>query len=352
VTNLLELRRRTRPDPAPPAAARLLGPGVRAIVVAASRDPNAKITTLVVPPGADGPTLAVKTPTSDRAALGVGAEAAILRALPTVLPPDLLRTVPRLVGPVDPVTSTMVTTTVHGTPMQVSYHRWRHVSRAASVARDFGSVQTWLTRLHDATAADPAPVTLAARLLPGFRARFATDPSIGVATAALLVADRRLAERRSVRTVVHGDFWHGNVLTARGSVVGVVDWEAGVLKGEPIRDVARFALAYALYLDRHTRSGKAVRHHPWVRAGEWGAGVRSVFAADGWFAGLVQDFVAGQLERLGIGGDLWREALVVGLAEAAVAADDPEFAARHVALLAACAPWVTGVPLAGEEPRA
>ena len=58
---------------------------------------------------------------------------------------------------------------------------------------------------------------------------------------------------------MHGDYWPGNLLLHRGRVSGVVDWEAGALAGEPLRDVVRFVLSYALYLDRHTRAGRPGR---------------------------------------------------------------------------------------------
>jgi hypothetical protein len=322
--------------------AQLLGADTRAIVVAASRDPNAKITTLLLRAGADHPTLALKVPTSSAAARAVRVEAAVLRALPRVLPLDLLLTVPRVVRPIDPVTGAMVTTAVAGTPMQVAYHRWRHVSRPASVTRDFAAAGAWLARLHEATAAGRAPVAFAGLLAPRLEQRFADDRYLDAASTALAGAHARLATRCAPRTVVHGDFWHGNLLTRRGAVVGVIDWEAGALSGDPLRDIARFAIAYALYLDRHTPPGATVRRHPAVRAGEWGGGVRSVLTGQGWFARLVQEFVGDRIDRLGIGGDMWRDVLIGGLAEAAVAADEPDFAHRHLALLASCAP--SGAP--------
>ena len=55
----------------------------------------------------------------------------------------------------------------------------------------------------------------------------------------------RLASASTPRTVVHGDFWAGNLLVTGDTVTGVVDWAAGELSGEPLRDVARFALSYS-----------------------------------------------------------------------------------------------------------
>ena len=81
----------------------------------------------------------------------------------------------------------------------------------------------------------------------------------------------KLRQQSVPRTTVHGDLWSGNILVAGGKVTGVVDWECGRVSGEPVRDLVRFALMYALYLDRRTKPGRRVVGHPGLRAGEWGA---------------------------------------------------------------------------------
>jgi hypothetical protein len=143
----------------------------------------------------------------------------------------------------------------------------------------------------------------------------------------------RLASARTPRTVVHGDFWAGNLLLTGGTVTGVVDWAAGELAAEPLRDVARFALSYALYLDRHTRPGHRVAGHPGLRASGWGAGIEYAIISRGWFGALVRGFVGSALARLGAGPELCRDVLLAGLAEVAATADHPDFAARHRDLL-------------------
>ena len=139
----------------------------------------------------------------------------------------------------------------------------------------------------------------------------------------------RLAAGRTPRTVVHGDFWAGNVLLTGDVVTGVVDWPGGQLAGEPLGDVARFALSYALYLDRHTRPGRAVAGHPGLRADSWGAGIRYAIAGQHWFGRVVSGFVTRALARLGAPPALWRDVLLAGIAEVAATADHPDFAARH-----------------------
>ena len=51
----------------------------------------------------------------------------------------------------------------------------------------------------------------------------------------------RLAGHRAPQSMVHGDFWPGNLLVDRGRVLGVIDWEHARLTGSPARDLARFA---------------------------------------------------------------------------------------------------------------
>ena len=114
---------------------------------------------------------------------------------------------------------------------------------------------------------------------------------------------------------MHGDYWYGNLLVARQRrtqrVVGVVDWEAGALFGEPLRDVARFAVSYSLYLDRHVRPGHRIPGHRGLRADGWGAGLTHAVHGEGWYAALVRGYVTAAAERLGVPGGLWREILLV-----------------------------------------
>ena len=55
----------------------------------------------------------------------------------------------------------------------------------------------------------------------------------GPATAQVYSPDAPLVHR----TLVHGDYWPGNLLWQRGRLTGVVDWEEPRL-GDPSRDVA------------------------------------------------------------------------------------------------------------------
>jgi hypothetical protein len=142
-----------------------------------------------------------------------------------------------------------------------------------------------------------------------------------------------LRAQNTPRTAVHGDYWFGNLLVEDGHLVGVVDWEAGELAGEPLRDVARFAVSYSLYLDRHTSPGKAVAGHRGLRAGEWGAGLAYALAGTGWYGRLLHEFCGSALARLGADPNLAPDVLLAGIADVVATADHDEFAASHLELL-------------------
>ncbi len=115
------------------------------------------------------------------------------------------------------------------------------------------------------------------------------------------------------------------------------------LRGEPLRDIARFVVSYALYLDRHTGDGARVRGHR-LRAGTWGAGVDYLLASGNWFSDVAQNFLTLQLGRLGVPPDRWRDVVIGGLAEIATTADDPDFAAHHLQILARSETWAGTAP--------
>jgi Phosphotransferase enzyme family len=144
--------------------------------------------------------------------------------------------------------------------------------------------------------------------------------------------EARLRSQRAPRTAVHGDLWFGNVLAEGGSVCGVLDWETGAVRGDPLRDPVRFALAYALYLDRRTRPGRRTGGHPGLRSGRWGAGVAYALGGRGWFPGLVRGFLRASLAGVGVDPERWRDAALAGIAEVAAVADDEGFARRHLEL--------------------
>jgi aminoglycoside phosphotransferase (APT) family kinase protein len=305
-------------------------PGNRTVMLDGSRDVNAGLTLLLIPAGADQPQLAVKLATSQAAAEVIDREARLLAELWPRPMPRVKATLPRPAGvfEVDGMLA-IATSVVPGIPMRTRYHRYRHLARPALVRADFAAASSWLADLHADSAAEAAPISLLDRIPQLVLDRWPADPRAAALAEMLGPVAARLAAGHTSRTVAHGDFWAGNILLTGNVVTGVVDWPSGQLAGEPLGDVARFALSYALYLDRHTRPRRAVAGHPGLRADGWGAGIRYAIGGEHWFGRVVRDFVAGALDRLGAPARLWRDVLLAGVAEVAVTADHPDFAARH-----------------------
>ena len=310
-------------------------PTVRLAVLGASRDPNGKVTVLILPDDARCPRLAIKVPTTAAGAAAVARERHTLEALHGLNSSVIETTAP---FPVESVTAAgleaMVLTLLPGTPMTTLYHRWGHTRSAHRVARDLGAVTEWLIRLHSETADGDAQVDMDGGTVQRLSQRFGDEPGLATVVERVERACATLHGHRSPRTVVHGDLWCGNVLVRDGAVTGVVDWEEAELRGEPLRDLARFALTYALYLDRHTRPGARVAGHPGLTAGTWGCGIDHLLSGSGWICDLLRAFLRLGMRRLGVPGELWPEVIVAGLAEVAARADDDRFARHHLRVLA------------------
>ena len=133
------------------------GSGLQSLVIGISKDPNAKITVLLVSPVSGRPVLAVKVPTTDVAARAVEAEESALLAIRQVAPRKVVEVIPRVVDAVefDGRRATVVTA-MPGIPMATSYIRRRHTATQALVAADFNAVETWLSELQSGTAGGPA----------------------------------------------------------------------------------------------------------------------------------------------------------------------------------------------------
>ena len=307
--------------------------GLRSLVLGTSKDPNAKITVLLVSPEDSRPVLAVKAPTTDAAARAVEAETRLLTDVAKLQLAQILDTIPRVEEVVDfNGRPAAVTTALQGTPMTTTYLRWRHTARSSRVEADFAAVADWLAELQRRTATDAAPVDLDGEVSSRLRSRFADDQELGADLDRLAELHEKLRRQSVSRTTVHGDLWSGNILVAGGKVTGVVDWECGRISGEPVRDLVRFALMYALYLDRRTKPGRRVVGHPGLRAGEWGVGVEYALDGTGWFPELFRGFLSEGLARLGAAPESWRDAAVAGIAEVAGLTDEQEFARRHLEL--------------------
>jgi aminoglycoside phosphotransferase (APT) family kinase protein len=307
----------------------------RVVCLAMSKDPNAKVTVLLFRPGEDEPGYAAKVPTTAAAARRVQHEARALASIDRKGLGPLGQTIPDVAEAVEhrgwPV---LVTTALPGRVMLASYHRWRHTARPALVQADFNAAGRWLAELHRHAVTGEASL---AGMLDGVSAeitrRFGDDFVSTGDVEYLFGLQSRLSGQRVGRGLVHGDFWPGNLLIRDGQVSGVIDWENSRPDGHLTRDLARFVIAYSLYLDRHTRSGRRVSGHAGLRAGEWGAGLEYAINGVGWYPELVHRFVADGLQRLGVARSCVRDVLLAEIACIAAEADDPEFAESHLRLL-------------------
>lgn len=316
-------------------------PGTRTITLAMSKDHDAKVSVLVLRPGEAAPALAAKIATTPAAESAVEREGRLLVELRRLGLRSVIGTVPRFVemrqheGHL-----ALVASAVPGVPLTRMYNSWRHTSRERAVATDFSLAADWLSRLQEASASTPTPVDLLAGAAERITARTADQPAsrrLLAAQVAETVAEQhaRLARFSTPRTVVHGDFWFGNILVdpARGTVTGVVDWEQGAARGEPLRDLGRFVVSYSLYLDRHTPRGRPVPGHRGLRADHASAGLRYAVTRHGWYPALVRRFLAAGLRRLGLPESAWYQLAWAAIADVAATAADDEFAWRHVELL-------------------
>ncbi len=306
--------------------------GGRAACLAISRDPNAKVTILLFPPGAARPAYVAKVPTTDVAALSVEREAEQLTEVASRHLGPVSATIPKVVATVEHLgRPVLVMTAMPGQSMLAAYHSWRHTARPKTVAADFAAAGDWLAGLQGAAGSEQISL---AQMLDGVTdvigRRFGGEPGVDADLADLAGLRGRLADHRTPQCVVHGDFWPGNLLVERGRVLGVIDWEAARPAGPPARDLARFVTSYSLYLDRHTRPGHRVAGHPGLRADRWGAGVEYAVDGAGWYPDLARSFVKTGLERLGVPPACWSDVLLADLAVTAATTDHDEFARNHL----------------------
>jgi aminoglycoside phosphotransferase (APT) family kinase protein len=92
----------------------------------------------------------------------------------------------------------------------------------------------------------------------------ADDPLEPALRRAVLAEWPRVSASHVRKTLVHGDYWPGNLLWQRGRLVGVVDWEDARV-GDPSRDVATCRGDLALLFDMH--AADAFLQHYEVAAG-------------------------------------------------------------------------------------
>lgn len=302
------------------------------LLMCASRDTDAKMTWISTGPAP----LAVKVPVTPAAGDAVRAEGEALRALADLpISESLRRTLPRVVGtPTWDGLPVLVTTALPGVSLATSYHRWGHTARRRRVHADLRLAGDWLGRLQAETSRSLVAEPWGDRVVRAVARRWDGSTEADRALERLGSAAAQVDACAPAATAVHGDFWFGNVLVARGAVSGVVDWESGAPTGSPLRDLARFAVSYALYLDRHTRLGGRVSGHRGLRRGSAGGGIRHALLGRTWLAVEVQEFLRAGLRRRGLPERLWYPVAVIGLGEVAAQAGEDAFALDHLRLLA------------------
>jgi hypothetical protein len=323
----------------------LFAPNTRGVLIAASRDPDAKMTFIVTPapgtfPGQRPGAIAVKIPATAVAAAAIRHETEMLFDLRDAELGSLAETVPQYVETLDSDgLPALVSTALRGRPMSVAYHHWLHTSRPRLVAVDFALAGGWLRRFQRATSGETGRVRWAEEVSDQLRDRWAGHQQLEAALLRLTSADHLLRDERVCRSMVHGDYWFGNLLLDDGVITGVVDWEGGARSGWPLRDLVRFAISYCLYLDRHTRPGHRVLRHRGLRRTGFGAGITHGLLGAGWLPDLVRSYLRDGLAALGLPPELWYSAALVGLGEVAALANDDDFGSSHLELLAGLPPW-------------
>jgi hypothetical protein len=323
----------------------LFAPNTRGVLIAASRDPDAKMTFIVTPapgtfPTAPAGAIAVKIPATAVAASAIRHETDVLLDLGDAELGGLAATVPRYVETLDSDgLPALVSTALRGRPMSVAYHHWLHTARPRLVAADFALAGGWLRRFQTATSGERSRIRWAEEVSRQLRDRWPGYPQLESALIRLTSADHQLGDQRVSRTMVHGDYWFGNLLVDDGVITGVVDWEGGARIGCPLRDLVRFAVSYCLYLDRHTRPGHRVLRHRGLRRTGFGAGITYGLLGDGWLPDLVRSYLRDGLVALGLPPELWYSAALVGLGEVAALANDDDFGSSHLELLAGLPLW-------------
>jgi hypothetical protein len=306
----------------------LRGTEHRLLLLDHSHDPDGRFVVLLFEPRSPSPAVALKVATTPAASARVRAERDLLHRLDLRRLGPLADSVP---VPIDPPARTgdlvLATTAASGVPMLVGYHRPGHTARPADVHADFTAAATWLRTLREVTAATPGRLGVPDGASTVARRQLATAPVLFSAVSRGLAAvDSALRRKLAVQSLVHGDFWAGNLLT-RGSVVtGVVDWERAEPVGSPIRDLARFVLSYSYYLDRHTPIGRSVQGHPGLVADGVGAGVGYALDGTGWYPSLARRVLGEGLDHAGIPRSCGRDVVLAELAAVAAEAGEPGFA--------------------------
>jgi hypothetical protein len=164
--------------------------------------------------------------------------------------------------------------------------------------RDVAAVIEWLVALWDGGRPDSCPPDLGATAVDALLARHSSDADRAGVLDRLCVARARLSRVRVPQTLSHGALTPDRVTVTQDRVTGVDDWGCGSIIGDPLRDLAAFAVACAdLRMDLLLRSRRSV-------ATALRAGIRRGLAA------------------LGVDPELGGEVVLLAVAEQAAATDE------------------------------
>lgn len=227
-----------------------------------------------------------------------------------------------------------LSSTMPGHPMCAERPLWPIGAHPAQDRHNFRCAAEWLSALQTASATGRARVDWPDQVIERVRERWSGHPQLGSALSRLEPSAARLGELVACRTVVHGDFWHGNVLVDEHRITGVMNWYDGETAGSPLRDLARFALRYAHHEHRHVLPRHVVVGRASLRPTARVPGQRFDLLGRGWFPRIVRTFLQQGLERLGLPADRWYATALVGLGELAARELDPVVAETHLILLA------------------
>lgn len=217
-------------------------------------------------------------------------EERVLEHAHAALRPELQQSVPRVLSRVDLDRSldARLLTAVPGLVVG-SGRRTTRKSKALLT-----SVSGWITAVWRDTASGAAVVDLAADDLRNVLERPQPIPRLEPALDALRRARMRVAQYEAPVTLTHGCFCPDHVFLAEGTI-GVEDWGAGAVRGNPLRDAGRFALEVA------------------------GGRLPEVLAGRSGFAGDIRHFMSTVLMETPVPPQLWREVLALTQLELATA---------------------------------
>jgi hypothetical protein len=164
--------------------------------------------------------------------------------------------------------------------------------------RDVAAVIEWLVALWDGGRPDSCPPDHGAAAVDALLTRHSSDADRTGVLDRLCVARARLSRVRVPQTIGHGALTPDRVTVTQDRVSAVDDWGCGTIAGDPLRDLAGFALACAdLRMDYLLRSRRSV-------ATALRAGIRRGLTA------------------LGVDTQLAGEVLLLAIAEQAAATDE------------------------------